>query len=409
MIYFGEAKLYNSENSFRDMFSDPNWNWIGTTWDISAEGYLTSGSVGSGGYVSFSTEVDGPCTITFEWKKIGNAELRCYYQNAKPQDSAICTKWDWTPGRIRVPQGRHTVTWDFKVKPCEGIVCSVASFRNINIPCMSDSSGEDTSEATVSTEVDISADANDTSIIEVLKRPRDKFEVAEGANLQAVNDAIEKLQKNNEITNKVVLCLKDGSYTGPLNISAKKITIRAENERKAVFYSRSKDFNILLNNTSDIIINGIKFVNRRYGVCVHSCNNCDILGNSIISFDDFGVLVINSTGGYIKNNIIKSSKPNASGICLENSTQFKVEENDIDVTNYYYYFNNQSCNDENFKNIISIKKVINKPYFNISDNQRVYWVCDYRFCIPGASCYMPGAYCIDSPLETNDNIWRVYE
>lgn len=254
------------------------------------------------------------------------------------------------------------------------------------------------------TEVDIirsyiPKDANNSSIIEVLRRPCDIIYVAAGSNLQAINDALVQQQGKEGIVNKV-LYLEDGKY-GAFNISAKGIAIRAENKHKAVFDGNpSKNFDILLNNTSNVSVENIAFRNNRYGICVHTCINCNISNNLIDSFDDAGLIVVNSISGNINNNIIKSSKRKTNGIRLDNSSNFKIENNEIDVTNYYYYFDNQTYNSEDNENMIYIKKFINKEYINITDNLVDYWVKECKFCKAGTSS------CDESILETGDSIWK---
>jgi len=293
-----------------------SWNTI-TDNNHPSNSYLTSGIIKCG-RVNFSTEVNGPCTITFDWRKTGEyGILRCYYDNIfDPINSPICGSYKWTPGTIRIPPGHHTVTWDFMVRICNEAVGNVADIDNINVLSINVLPINPPPRV-----IKIPSEANLSYIVNALKAPYYEVDVASGANLQAVID---------NSANKVIYL--DGRFKGPINITVDNIKIKLGNTFHAELDGGNKLWNIGIDNRTNVSIEGLNLKNSLNGIKMEKCSQCRISSNSIEFSKGSGICVRNSTDTNIieYNNIISTSGlTNNAGICLHNSNDNRLTNNKI--------------------------------------------------------------------------------
>lgn len=321
-LTFGNClgELYNFEGPSGDILRDTTHWTINGNWKITTDNYhpsnsyLTSGIIECG-RMSFSTELDGPCTITFDWKKIGEyGNLRCYYDNNFDPNN-ICRNYGWTHGSIYIPVGHHIVTWDFIVGTCSGIG-NVADIDNINVPCL----------VPYIPKIYITQDENQSSIAKALKAPSYEVEVASEADLQTVI---------NNSESKVLYL--DGRFKGPINITVDNIKLRLGDTRSALLDGNNKPWNIGMDNRTNVSIEGLHLKNSLNGIKMEKCSRCRISGNSIEFSNGSGICLRNSTDtNIIEYNDITSidGHPNNVGICLHHSNDNKLTNNRISVPDF---------------------------------------------------------------------------
>ncbi|MDD4652499.1 MAG: right-handed parallel beta-helix repeat-containing protein [Methanothrix sp.] len=261
-----------------------------------------------------------------------------------------------------------------------------------------------TYENKTANECNISAGANLSMIIDVLKKPCKSVHIERNTNLQNVIYALDQLQNDEHSQENVfdkTLYLQNGDYNGNIEINAEDFLIKPELGAEAVIISSNyNQFNILINNTHSVYIEGISLKNGDYGVCIHSSNNCSIYNSFISDFKYAGLLIVNSTDNEIQNNIIDSAIAKTDGLQLDSSTNFLVRNNSIHVSNFEYYIDNQTGTSSLDINNIYIKKERGNNYIDIDDNQIEYYCNDSMIChkYRDNSCY-------HSPLATKNNIW----
>lgn len=391
MICCSESKVYNSKQSYQMILSDiQNWTLNGD-WDVSSDGYLTSGDIGCGGWTNITTNVDGPCLVTFEWKKIGDAELKCYYD--EKIDPKTCEKWDWTPGRIRIPNGQHTVTWDFNVKPCAGIVCSVAGLRNINMPeansneldctiyaplkvCINSinvASIRPQEGADYSWEIEggdiISGSSTDTLTWKTLDHEEVVIKIAvtrygftrynttkvivdPHCMLIYPNDgdtqSIIQNTANNSSNQIESFYLDDAFYEKKLELNCiNNIIISAYNSER-IRFSCINTSCIKLNNCYNVTVKGLILDSNHCSISIEDSQSCNIIENRINIADGAGIYLNHSINNHILNNIIQQSgirdiKTNETGLHLLNSNDNFIHNNRINMlTGFFDYFIEES-------------------------------------------------------------------
>jgi parallel beta-helix repeat protein len=81
------------------------------------------------------------------------------------------------------------------------------------------------------------------------------------------------------------LCLEDGTYAGGIVINKKNIKIKSRNRLGARIVSNRPDYSIVLDNTSDVDIEGLDISGSDSGVILFNSTYCDI-ENCSISFSD---------------------------------------------------------------------------------------------------------------------------
>jgi parallel beta-helix repeat protein len=242
----------------------------------------------------------------------------------------------------------------------------------------------------------IPAEANLSYIEELLQKPSDTFEVGNGANLQDINDALEVLQKKGMNQHKVFY-LQNGEYNGSIVISAKNFSIKAENGNAKIISDNLNDFNILMNDASDVLIEGLTIENSQYGIYLSNCFNCKVKSNYIRSFGKTGLLVVTSNGISAIDNSISTSGSMSYGIHIDSSECLTLIENEINVQDYEYYFINQTNSLTDSKNKINIKYANQRT--GIYDNGDEYYATN-------SFIYRDNESFIGSKLETKYNIWE---
>jgi len=247
----------------------------------------------------------------------------------------------------------------------------------------------------------IHASSSLSSIIKILQKPFETYQVEEGANLQYINDALEILQKNNSVGYKE-LKLQNGVYNGSINVCAKNFSIKSENGKAILRSNESSDFCIFLHDTSNVRIDGLEIENGQYGIYLLCCNNCDIRNNFIYAFNTTGLLIAASTEGHVENNNINSSKLRTSGIGLDSSKKLMFCLNNFSVNDYEYYFQNQSCSESKCYIGIDTNFIIDKYNFGIYDNGEQYFIKNSTIFRMGKSKLSCGKM-----EETVNNIWEV--
>jgi parallel beta-helix repeat protein len=393
MCGFGEARLYHFENASGNILYDPNWKIIGPSWNTLTDSnypgntFLTSGPIRCDARVNVSTEVDGPCTITFDWRKRGEyAELKCYYGN-NTVDPIICPSHDWTSGIIVIPEGRHTVTWDLTVEPCNENINSIADIDNIYIPniCVV------RPDCTISAPSEVCANSTYTASVPIQEGATYSWEITGGTpksmlnvpniawisgisgivSLKATvkkngcnNSAIFNATINsdclllsppgnnlqaiiNNSTNKI-LYLQGGVYGGPdgpeypieINKKVTNITINASSTQNADVRldCNNAPSAIHIENTSKISINGLTISGCNSGIHIKGSDGCSIINNNIFFLNSFsngsGICLIDSHDNMINSNYIKDNgtgNQNNTGISLYLSSKNIISSNHIEM------------------------------------------------------------------------------
>ena len=147
-------------------------------------------------------------------------------------------------------------------------------------------------------------------------------------------------------------------------------------------------------------IDGICLKDGMYGIHIFSSNNCTLNNNSIDDFSYAGILLVNSTNNEIQNNIVKSGVVKSNGVQLDSSKEFMIQNNSVYVSNFEYYFDNQSGISEPEINNVYLRKATNGNYLDIYDNQIEYYCNDSMICQK-----ICDNNCVYSPLATKNNRW----
>jgi parallel beta-helix repeat protein len=383
---FASCARYNTKESFEELLGDTNnWTWNGTKWDATQGGYLTSGSIYCGEWVNISTKAVGPCIISFDWYKIGNAVLKCYYDNnADPINSPVCDRWSFGPCRIRIPTGIHTVTWDLKMESCNENPGSEANIDNINIP---EPKPEDyLPDCTINTKNQIilgqesmamvpsagyganydwqiskggviksKMPYNNKIILKAMNVSRIKLKVAvrnesgsdsgsveinvKGKDEIPITSDMDLNEKIRESENKI-LVLENGTYPDEIIINVKNLVIKSKYWLGAKFDTRGSNFCITIDNTSDVSIDGLSFTDCKCGIIIYNSTNCSVNKNDIRYKNLPGIYINNGNFNNITNNYLQSEvNGSKQGIRLHNSSYNFLENNSI-VSNYGIYILN---------------------------------------------------------------------
>ena len=350
----GSAKIFKDFSD--DFFSDPDWTFI-NGWhnytDNSGNSQLKSDEIhcGERAAISINVNYNNQKSITFDCGKIGTySKFICYYDNnTDPQHSRSCNRPSLVHDRIIVPPGPHKITWDLSVASCESGPGSVAYIDNISIPIKTGPDCAISTNAHVvigqesiasvpffgadatyewqipfggiikspkpytnlirwkateigTTLIKVSVSSRNvtcTNISELVVSDREVVNVTDYMNL---GDIIKKSE------NKILL-LKNGTYTDSLIINAKNLKITSENMSGVVFDARSSDYGILIDNTSDVTIDGLNLTDCRGGFIIYNSTNCTIDNNTITSKNKPGIFVDSSSFNVIRNNTLRSSAP----------------------------------------------------------------------------------------------------
>lgn len=406
-----------------NFFSDPDDNWdSGGRWNaetLNGNSFLSSGDIYCSERAILSVDVNYNKQeyITFKWSKIGaeNAKFVCYYEDSQSPTMASCRNNQFKPASIMVPPGRHTVKWEFYVdQPCRTAAICNGKIDDIVIPdsikeynctiqtasravigqesvaCITcfepgaiydwqiSSGGNISSKTPYSNKiiwkakkagnVNISASISSRNgscadDAECIVSEREIVNVTDDMNLQDIIDRSE-----NKILN-----LKDGNYTDCLLINAKNIKIISENKSGAIFDTRGSEFSIVIDNTSDVWIEGLNLSDCSGGFIIYNSTNCTIDGNRITSRQKPGIYIDCSTGNIIKNNILMfESSDKDQGVFLNNSKLNLMENNSIFAEDYVFIIDSTSKSNTIKHNFSNMRGYI----FNIDDKTRCNMHCD---------------------------------
>ena len=406
-----------------DFFSNHEHNWNpGGRWyaeTINGDSFLSSGDIYCGERAVLSIEVnyDKQEYITFKWSKIGteNAKFVCYYDDQESEPMQSCRNNQLKPAGIMIPPGHHTVKWVFRVdQPCQTAAMCSGKLDDIIIPdskreydctiqtdsravigqesaaCITcfepgaiydwqiSSGGNILSKTPYSNKiiwkakkagnVNISASVSGRNgscadDAECIVSEREILNVTDSMNLQDIIDKSE-----NKILN-----LKDGNYTDSILIKVKNIKIISENKSGAIFDTRGSDFSIVLDNTSDVWIEGLNLSDCSGGFIIYNSTNCTIDGNSITSRQKPGIYIDCSTGNTIKDNLLMfESNDKDQGIFLNNSKLNLIENNSIFAEDYVFIIDSTSKSNTIKHNFSNKRGYI----FNIDDKTKCKIHCD---------------------------------
>ena len=140
-----------------------------------------------------------------------------------------------------------------------------------------------------------------------------------------------------ESANKLLL-LEDGKYTDEIIIKVKNLEIRSQNKSGAVFDTRGANFSVVLDNTSDVFVEGINLTDCCGGFIVYNSTNCTITNNSITSTKKPGIFIDSSSSNVITNNILRfKSNGIDQGIYLNNLSKYNIIDNNSIITDDYIF------------------------------------------------------------------------
>ena len=374
-----------------DFFSESGWDF-GNPWraqTVDGDSFL-SGEIICGQKTSFSVNVNynEPKCITFNWYKRGpsEADLICYYDDN--MDSEHLVKFIGNhpkSDRIMVKSGRHVVKWEFSVsQPCNGVVGSTAEIDDIVVP---DSIPE--FNCTILTNSDAKIGQVSSAFIQFSEaNARYDWQISSGGvimsprpfsnqilwkatkagvieikgNVISSNGPCTDLVKCNVTERDVVnvtddmdlsgiiggsenkiFCLTDGNYTDGLVISGRNIMIISKNRFGAVFDTRGADYSIVIDNTSDVYIEGINITDCDGGFIIYNSTNCTLANNSITSKMKPGIFIDSSSSNLIKDNILLfNSLDDDQGIRFNNSSDNIISNNTIFTDDYSFLIDNKS-------------------------------------------------------------------
>ncbi len=398
VVIFNNINIINclSYSDFTDeIFLDPIFAFEnGWTIDVDEKGnsFLQSNPISCGQETSFSVAVnyDVRKNINFRWKKIGtNSKLTCYYNNAI--DSQHCITYEghnWLSSRITIPPGDHIITWKLSVDSCNGngFPSSVASIDDIQIPESSPKiscSISTIENAVIGQELNASVpfigsdatynwrtssggiikskkpytntiiwkakEAGTTEIYVEISNRNGTCSDSKKCNIseREIIDAYDYMDLNdliNRSENKVLL-LNDGNYTDEIIIRAKNIKIIPKNISGVTFDPRGSDYCIVIDNTSDVFIEGLNIIDCSGGFIIYNSKDCTISNNTIESNTKPAIFLDLSSFNVIKNNIIKPSIGcEGQAIRLNNSKSNNISNNSILVNGYAFLLDSFSVN-----------------------------------------------------------------
>ncbi len=208
----------------------------------------------------------------------------------------------------------------------------------------------------------ISPDNNLSEICSILNNTPEKIYVSQDCNLQLILNATEIIEKFNPKFNKTFI-LNGHNYKGNIVIHAKDIRIvsRLGDEINTI---RSKldgsygDYNILIENTSNVSIIGLELTTSLKGVQIENSTDCEVKNNLIRVLDknsdcSVGLLMWNCSRCTISNNILHGSDSSAclssKGMWLISSSGNVFKDNYQENFNYIYCLQNIDCTKERNK------------------------------------------------------------
>jgi len=140
---------------------------------------------------------------------------------------------------------------------------------------------------------------------------------------------------NSECIDKRIF-LRSGFYNGTIyiinNTHFLQIMRHPQNRGSVIFDAAGSDFNIAIEDSSNILISGLVLKNAVNGIGMDNVTNCTISDNEIAGFKMMGAYINNSHfNNSIRNNSIYSNIyiNNICGINLINSSDILIDNNDI--------------------------------------------------------------------------------
>ena len=141
------------------------------------------------------------------------------------------------------------------------------------------------------------------------------------------------------MSNKI-LCLINGEYNGPINITnASNSIIISKVDFKSRLVDHKKGTGLILYNCQNITIKGMIFAKCLNGIWLKNSSNCSIQ-NNIIRADEGSALVINESSRnntIMANTIFSDQKNEEPAVVIENSDNNMIIGNDITKPKGYSY------------------------------------------------------------------------
>jgi len=165
--------------------------------------------------------------------------------------------------------------------------------------------------------------------------PHDFYVVGPGDDLQSVI-----INSSNK-----TIYLKKGEYNSiRIGDNVHNLTIRSLDKWNSILNGNNEDYVLELDNTSNISIIGLVFINGVDGLSIKQSKNCIIDDNLILDFKDDGIYLYESIDNTLSKNKISSNYgQNNCGIWLDKSGRNKIIENVINVQSYMIDLHNSSC------------------------------------------------------------------
>lgn len=131
------------------------------------------------------------------------------------------------------------------------------------------------------------------------------------------------------------LCLENGDYRGGFIINVKNLKIKAKNIKGARIISEKPDYNIVIDNTSNVDIEGIDLLESPCGIILFNSTYCDIKNNTIAISSKAGIHIeLSSYNNITGNNITASSS--GYGVNITRSDHNKILNNIITTQGFAY-------------------------------------------------------------------------
>ena len=207
-------------------------------------------------------------------------------------------------------------------------------------------------------------------------------------------DLTEELNKH---VNKTIY-LESGVYqAGIVDITTNNILVKSVSELGAVLDGNGKSYNLGLNNTLNVSIEGILLHNSSGGIVINNSSSCHIENNKIVFINGTGVHLSDSDYNIIVRNSIVSNNDmphsNDIGIWVSKSNHTLILDNTINVYSNNIYINGNSTNnaicDSNngyvhdngiTYNVTNCRfNIVDQSEYNYYNNYSNFWV--YRKCI----------------------------
>ena len=308
----------------------------------------------------------GPGTIKFNWSKQSSVADLSFYVDGVRVD--YCKREGITemrhsgPHPLLDPTKDHKLIWSYQFNNVaeNNIINSHAWIDDIQLENLHfcNYNLENNADRVISQE------NNFSEICSILRTSSNQLTISQGTNLQMVLDAAKFVENSQPGFNKTFF-LDAGNYDGNIIIRAKNICISGSidnlNPGKAKLDGKWGEYNILLENTSNVSIIGLDLTKSLKGIQIENSAGCNVRGNSIRVYNRNGdcsvsLLLWNCSQCEISNNILQSFDSSAcissKGIWLISSFENVFEDNNQEDFNYSYYLQDVNCENSSRKNKI---------------------------------------------------------